>query len=548
MKAIETSTKYKSSGGIHQLKCKNAKKTKKFNLLPNQEKVLDYWKTSTKKGILLDHQLGSGKTCTAIVCAEAFLDEEIANKCYVFTPGALRDNFAEEYCNLCGGSNKDFEENYVFITYNTVVRNVPDLNNSVVMIDEAHNFVNNVKNGAKTPTNIFWRIVGSKCKVIAMTATPIYNNVYELVLYGILLNPSGFREYIDLVKFSKANEDDEAVPEWANKFLDLFKLEDGNYKPRNKKKFQELFGGIISYSPGHSQEFYPKVIYEHIVKSEMAPYQRKLYLKERDAEYILRNSDMKNKPAFFNKLKIMASKYILTRRTSNFAYPKDVCKTAKLKVKKEFEIQDCKFLDEPSKRNGWIDKDRFIGGKIKKMYSPKLWSLLTNIRDNFYGKHVIFSFFKERSGVKLISSLLEMCGIKTLLYTGDASDVSRAKYLNVFNSRQNREGDIFKVLLLTDAGAEGITILEARHIHIFESDKRENKIRQVIGRVARYKSHYDMPKKQQNVHVWRYWSTYIVNEKDLGVDEKLYEEGSARLEEINSMLKLIESVAIENVE
>jgi hypothetical protein len=55
-------------------------------------------------------------------------------------------------------------------------------------------------------------------------------------------------------------------------------------------------------------------------------------------------------------------------------------------------------------------------------------------------------------------------------------------------------------------------VLETQHMHIVESSTREMKIQQAIGRVVRYRSHMvegrkPMPKKEQVVHIWRYWST-----------------------------------------
>ena len=82
-------------------------------------------------------------------------------------------------------------------------------------------------------------------------------------------------------------------------------------------------------------------------------------------------------------------------------------------------------------------------------------------------------------------------------------------------------------MLVTDAGAEGITVLECNNIHILESNTKENKTRQAIGRVIRYKSHEKLPKEERYVNVWRYWSVAPEsNENERLVDEILYRKGS----------------------
>ena len=75
---------------------------------------------------------------------------------------------------------------------------------------------------------------------------------------------------------------------------------------------------------------------------------------------------------------------------------------------------------------------------------------------------------------------------------------------------------------MTEAGAEGITIMEARHFHILESNNVSTKIKQAIGRVVRYKSHYDMPKDEQNVKIWRYWSVANI-EQPIKIKKKAYD-------------------------
>ena len=68
--------------------------------------------------------------------------------------------------------------------------------------------------------------------------------------------------------------------------------------------------------------------------------------------------------------------------------------------------------------------------------------------------------------------------------------------------------------------------MECNNIHILESSPKENRTRQAIGRVIRYKSHEKLPAHEQYVNVWRYWSTVPKGEtkKNL-VDQQLYLKG-----------------------
>lgn len=108
-------------------------------------------------------------------------------------------------------------------------------------------------------------------------------------------------------------------------------------------------------------------------------------------------------------------------------------------------------------------------------------------------------------------------------------------------------------------------------MHILESSTREMKIQQAIGRVVRYRSHAvegrkPMPKNEQVVHVWRYWSTSVpephtietsykdsdgvkkTNKKIIVdktcVDEILYKKGIYTVNTIASFLNLLKQASV----
>jgi hypothetical protein len=61
--------------------------------------------------------------------------------------------------------------------------------------------------------------------------------------------------------------------------------------------------------------------------------------------------------------------------------------------------------------------------------------------------------------------------------------------------------------LLTEAGIEGITLLEVENVHLLELSTTINKTKQAIGRAVRYKSHSNMPNNRKKVNIWTYNST-----------------------------------------
>jgi superfamily II DNA or RNA helicase len=255
---------------------------------------------------------------------------------------------------------------------------------------------------------------------------------------------------------------------------------------------------------------------------------------------------------------------VVTKKTKK-AFEKQVCIEVKRDVKKhittEHELQNI----------GWVDKRQFTNHKLVDVYSRKMVAVITNIVVHWKSKHVIFTFFKTKAGVNMLHALFKMCGIKTEIYSGDISDSTRKKILKNFNAENNRYGDKIKVLLVTEAGAEGINILENQHMHILESSTREMKIQQAIGRVVRYRSHMvegrnPMPKNEQVVHIWRYWSTSnpepytlkrsftdddgnvnilekVIVDKTT-VDEILYKKGVYSVNTMQSFLELLKKASV----
>jgi hypothetical protein len=168
-------------------------------------------------------------------------------------------------------------------------------------------------------------------------------------------------------------------------------------------------------------------------------------------------------------------------------------------------------------------------------------------------KHVIFSFFKTGIGLETISKILGRCGITYGIFSGDINDNERRRVLEVFNSVENRDGKLMNILFITEAGAEGISLLEVNNMHILESSTREHKITQAIGRVARIFSHVNMPRNRQYVNIWRYWSTCYpldppgstIRSPQMTIDEILYNKGQVVEEGKNIFLSRLIQNAIE---
>ena len=90
------------------------------------------------------------------------------------------------------------------------------------------------------------------------------------------------------------------------------------------------------------------------------------------------------------------------------------------------------------------------------------------------------------------------------LWTGEEDVATRKELLNHFNRDENKYGNTCLLLLTTSAGAEGISLMNVRQVHILEPYWNNVRIKQVIGRARRVRSHILLPIDQRNVKIFQY--------------------------------------------
>lgn len=168
------------------------------------------------------------------------------------------------------------------------------------------------------------------------------------------------------------------------------------------------------------------------------------------------------------------------------------------------------------------------------IYSPKMLAILQNIEgirrvEGKDGSIIVYSYFNKVEGINIFQNILQKEGYEpyVLEHHGEKprapgslgrfcfwSGDNRDQILKVFNDPKNKRGQIIKVLLITEAGAEGITLKNVRQLHIMEPYWNEVLIRQVIGRAKRMYSHIALPEEERDVTVYRYETTFTAVQKE----------------------------------
>lgn len=236
--------------------------------------------------------------------------------------------------------------------------------------------------------------------------------------------------------------------------------------------------------------------------------------------------------------------------------------------------------------------------------SPKYLNMLENIlSDDYNGLHLIYSQFVTLEGLGIFALVLEHHGYSRfqvkkqnnkldiqfepgkpcyVLYTGNETEEERELIRNIFNgdwnmvptnikkklksiSQHNHYGEIIKVFMITQSGAEGISLKNVRYVHLMEPYWHNIRQKQVIGRARRICSHNDLPEEERNVKVFQYMMTLTKEQtqgdksielrakdkskldksKYVTTDEALYEIASIKENVVENLLEVVKETAID---
>jgi superfamily II DNA or RNA helicase len=544
--------------------------------------VYNYLINSNNRGLLLFHEMGMGKSITAVALAEYYREHVPDKKIIVLLAKSLQANFQnniEKYIKL---KKKDSDENideviknnYKFISLNAsnmysqisrvnktnaeietdkqlkeftdIVEKDDFLENSILIIDEFHNFSNSVTNGSYNAIRLYDIIMRTKnIKLLFLSGTPIINSPFELVPTFNMLK--GFIYTDDKTKTT-------LFPELEKDF-NLYFVDYKDNKIKNDKKFQNRIFGMCSYYgnlyfDNATKNDFPE---EYPIKIELVPMsseQFSRYNMYRDFER--EESSVKGMPSkaerFSDKSLAAKSYRVQSRQVSNYLIPEYALGPARGK----------------KSRAKFIDKIKPADLKNLSVFSPKIKQILKNIDKHKNQLGLIYSEFVTGEGIGILSKVLDVHGYdcwntfnkikddsdvfdiptkksenkKYAVITGDVSFDERSKIIKTFNDPKNKTGDKITLLLISKTGAEGLDLKNVRHVHLMEPYWNYARLSQIIARAVRYKSHEDLGPKFKNVQPYIYLSDYpadfnIKKKKEKTTDLDLYGSSIKHLKLIN---------------
>ena len=139
-------------------------------------------------------------------------------------------------------------------------------------------------------------------------------------------------------------------------------------------------------------------------------------------------------------------------------------------------------------------------------------------------------------------------------HTDDPDDA--AAMLAAFNAPQNQRGKTIRALLVTQSGAEGISLKCVREVHLLEPYWNDVRMQQVIGRAVRADSHVALPAKDRTVRAYLYLATLPKSVYDVEpalrrhdgsqtTDEYVHDLATTKARVIGEFLGMLRSAAID---
>ncbi len=500
----------------------NTKLSSKVRFFPHQVYVKEYFEAIKnnellpQRGLLVYHGLGSGKTITSIISSSINKDttDRVLNEIIVLTPASLKENYKLELKKVI--KNETQIKKYHIISYNTVkvLKDIQktSLDNKIIIIDEAHNLFSMISSGTKIGYTLYNLFVQAKNTFfILLSGTPIINTPYELCLMYNLLRPGIFEYNKNIIT--------------REQFIDTYVI-----NKNNTERFAKLVIGLTSYFPGVTdKEVFPSSK-EYSVILSMSKIQKDNYDKYNELE-VSNENVMKKKNVKYNvngnnadindiwDLKKINNKNKIVYIKDNNLYKIYTRQLCNFGIISKNEIKNIRDLD--LKYN-------------LAQYSPK-YSKLLNLVKNSPGPVLIYSNFKE-IGIDIIARILDVNKISYIKWTGTQSQKERNTNLIKFNSNDNKYGDIAKCILITAAGAEGLSLKNVRQVHILEPHWNINREQQVIGRAMRICSHQSLPLKDRNVTIYKYYCKY--SDDTLSTDLFIKKLSETKYDIIKEFLKL----------
>jgi hypothetical protein len=417
------------------------------------------------RGALLLYSMGAGKTLTAIACIDNLRRHfpGVYGRTVILAPASMLDTWESElqrYAPII-----DVGE-ICLLTHNAFdSRQAGEIKascrNAILVIDEVHN----ARNSGKQRSD---RIaVGGRAagKIILLSGTPVYNR------------PSDIGPILDMIKPG-------CIPTSRERFDDVFGPGGLDERPLMKAA---LSCAVLAYKPPENDARYPRMTVRDTFV-QMAPAQVKA--KQKNGKPPRTRAD-----PLYPDPELMKF-YDTARSICNsvvFEYGQLVLPSAIAGPLPGFNAGSMQSNHVQGNRLVVCPKFKLAVAHLSGQRGPA-----PNANRLRQSKTVFFTHWVNEHGVRTLKMLLNDADIPFGEIVGERSTTQRTNAIRDYNE------DRVHVLILSEAGGEGLNLFGTRYFHMLEPQWNSTSENQAIARAARFKSHSHLPPNEQHVQVFRY--------------------------------------------
>uniref|UniRef100_A0A6C0AD50 Helicase C-terminal domain-containing protein n=1 Tax=viral metagenome TaxID=1070528 RepID=A0A6C0AD50_9ZZZZ len=487
--------------------------------------------------------------------------------------------------------------------YSDAVKKVDSSKKSLYIIDEVHNFIRNVYSNisstqGKRAQSIYEAIIQDKrensdTRVVALSGTPAINTPYELALLFNLLRPGTFpksenefnhlyvsssgyptineanknmfqRRITGLVSFyigatpdlyatKKDQPVDVVMSKYQREVYSYFEDIEETIAKRSKMRGKKGSSTYKSYTRQSCNFVFPFI--DQKINGEARPRPSKFRVSEKVAEKISENRTSKEDLQKVKKDSVNAYMNALDKFTSGF--DNFLAEKAELDKKQNYTFKDdlevFKKLDKNFEK---FREQKKISNLVQNMImcSAKITNMCFNILTS-PGSVLIYSNYVLMEGLEIVKIYLKYFEFANFLkkpkehhgyaeFHGGIDPTERARAIEMFNKKDNIRGEKIKIMMISPAGAEGISLFNVRQVHLLEPYWHEVRMTQMIGRAVRQCSHKDLPMNERHVDIFRYKSIRGKNEK-WTTDQQIENIARSKDSLIQSFLDTVKEAAID---
>lgn len=461
------------------------------------------------KEMLIIHEMGTGKTCTALAVAERYLNNisdynmgvYSLNKIIIVTKSvSAHDVFIKDMMETCRFSKYEndnvrdtrlkIKKDFLFKTFETFTRELLNITDkkikekyekSLIIVDEAHNIRKKQDNELVHCYSQIYRLfhVLRHRKIILLTGTPMKDSDVEIVHLFNLLLPE-----------EKQMSDHVITNDNIQLFLDNVRLMYSFMKSGECNIVKKFIGEKKSLDSFIT------------FNVKMSDFQSKVFHSSQKST---------NQGIFFDP-----------RQASCFVFPDGTYGNLSFNkyISKEDNIVEF---------NNNVDKAD-IKTNLER-YSAKYFNLIKVLNDSVKAgeKSFIFCEFVNGSGILLLCSILKLFDFHQItspdkignrrnsfvIITNETCSNSEIhKYLDRFNSPDNSDGKHISIIIGSRVMMETYTLKCVQHIHILTPHWNFSETSQIIGRGVRYGAHVDLPHVSHvNVYLYAAYCNCCENRK-----------------------------------